>query len=70
MRAMEFQVCRRGREPRWMVMLGNSLYGESSLYGAYRDKEQAILDAARDALQAGCEAKVWVKDRSSIARVF
>jgi hypothetical protein len=53
-----------------MVMLGNSLYGESSLYGAYRDKEQAILDAARDALQAGCEAKVWVKDRSSIARVF
>jgi hypothetical protein len=61
MRAMEFQVCRRGRESRWVVMLGNSLYDENSLYGAYLDKEQALLDAvdvAREALQAGCEAQV------------
>ena len=67
MRAMEFQVCRRGREPRWVVMLGNSLYG------AYLDKEQALLDAvdaARDELQSGCEAKVWIRDRSTIAQVF
>jgi hypothetical protein len=70
MRAMEFQVCRRGREPRWVVMLGNSLYGENSFYGAYLDKERALLDAARDALQAGYEAKVWIRDRSAIALVF
>jgi hypothetical protein len=64
---MEFQVCRRGREPRWIVMLGNSVYG------AYLDKEQALLDAvdaARDALQAGRQAQVWVRDHSTAARVF
>lgn len=67
MRVMEFQVCRRGREARWVVTLGNSVYG------AYIDKEQALLDAvdaARDALQAGREAQVWVRDRSTAARVF
>jgi hypothetical protein len=44
-----------------------------SVYGAYLDKEQALLDAvdaARDALQAGREAQVWVRDRSIAARVF
>jgi hypothetical protein len=44
-----------------------------SVYGAYLDKEQAVLDAmdaARDALQAGREAQVWVTDRSTAARVF
>jgi hypothetical protein len=64
---MEFQVCRRGRETRWVVVLGDSVYG------AYLDKEQALLDAvdaARDALQSGCEAQVWVRDRSNAARVF
>ena len=64
---MEFQVCRRGREARWVVTLGNAVYG------AYLDKEQALLDAvdaARDALQAGHEAQVWVKDRATAARVF
>ena len=64
---MEFQVCRRGREARWVVTLGNAVYG------AYLDKEQALLDAvdaARDALQAGNEAQVWVKDRTTTARVF
>ena len=67
MRVMEFQVCRRGRQARWVVTLGNSIYG------AYLDKEQALLDAvdaARDALQAGREAQVWVRDRSTAARVF
>jgi hypothetical protein len=67
MSAMEFQVCRRGRKSRWVVTLGNSLYG------AYLDKEQALLDAvdaAGDALQTGCEAQVWLRDRSTAARVF
>ena len=44
-----------------------------SIYGAYLDKEQALLDAvdaARDALQSGREAQVWVRDRSTAARVF
>jgi len=52
---MEFQVCRRGRATRWVVMLGDSVYG------AYLDKEQALLDAvdvARDALRSGNEAQV------------
>jgi hypothetical protein len=67
MSAMEFQVCRRGRKSRWIVRLGNSPYG------AYLDKEQALLDAvdaARDALQAGREAEVWLRDRANAARVF
>jgi len=45
---MEFQVCRQGSEARWVVTLGGSVYG------AYLDKEQALLDAvdaAREALQ-------------------
>jgi hypothetical protein len=67
MRVLEFQICRRGREARWVVTLGNSIYG------AYLDREQALLDAvdaARDALQAGHEAQVWIRDRSAQARVF
>jgi hypothetical protein len=50
---MEFQVCRRGRATRWVVILGDSFYG------AYLDKEQALL-----------EAQVWVRDSSNAARVF
>jgi len=64
---MEFQVCRRGRQARWVVTLGNAVYG------AYLDKEQALLDAvdaARDALEAGHEAQVWIKDHAAAARVF
>jgi len=44
-----------------------------SVYGAYLDKEQALLDAvdaARDALEAGHEAQVWIKDHAAAARVF
>jgi hypothetical protein len=36
-------------------------------------KEQALpdtVDAARDALQSGRKAQVWLKDRSNAARVF
>ncbi|HEU0156304.1 MAG TPA: hypothetical protein VFQ82_09555 [Stellaceae bacterium] len=67
MSVMEFQVCRRGRQAKWVVTLGNSVYG------AYLDKEQAVLDAvdaARDALQSGREAQVWVRDRATADRVF
>ncbi|HEU0157549.1 MAG TPA: hypothetical protein VFQ82_15870 [Stellaceae bacterium] len=67
MSVMEFRVCRRGREARWVVTLGNAVYGN------YLDKEQAVLDAvdaARDALQAGREAQVWVRDRAAADRVF
>ena len=58
-----FQVCQRGREARWTVTLGNMIYG------AYLGKEQALLDAvdaARDSLQAGCEAQVWIRNRSTL----
>jgi hypothetical protein len=66
MRVLEFQVC-RGREARWVVTLGDSVYG------AYLDKEQALLDAvdaARDALLAGREAQVWLRDSSIASRIF
>lgn len=64
---IEFQVCRRGRDARWVVTRGNAIYG------AYLDKEQALLDAvdaARDALAAGQEAQVWIKERAAASRVF
>jgi hypothetical protein len=61
--ALQFQVCPRGRDQRWVVRLGDSFYG------VYVDKEQALLDAV-DAAQAGHEAQVWIKDRSALARVF
>jgi hypothetical protein len=70
---MQFHVRRQARKSRWVVMLGNSLYRWNSLYGTYLDKEQALLDAvdaARDAVQAGCGAQVWIKDRSTRTRVF
>ena len=61
--ALEFHVRPRGRDPRWVVTI------DDRLYGAYLDKEQALLDAV-DAAQAGHEAQVWIKDRSALARVF
>jgi hypothetical protein len=66
MQAM-FQVCQSGQEPRWIVTLGNTIYG------VYIDKEQAVLDAvdaARDAREAGHEAQVWIRERSGLSRVF
>lgn len=62
-----FEVCRRGNDGRWVVRLDNAIYG------AYLDKEQALLDAvdaAGDALQCGREAQVWVRDRATAARIF
>ena len=67
MPAMEFQVCYRSREARWVVTLGNSLYG------AYLDKEQALLDAvdaARDAREAGRDAQVFLREHAIAARIF
>jgi hypothetical protein len=67
MEIMAFEVCRRARDDRWIVLLGNTVYG------AYLDKEQALLDAvdaARDALQSGREAQVWIRDSASTARIL
>jgi hypothetical protein len=67
MGVLEFRVYRRGRGARWVVTLGDSVYG------AYLDKEQALLDAvdaARDALSAGREAQVWLRESSIASRVF
>jgi hypothetical protein len=63
---VEFQVCRRGQD-KWVVTTGGALYG------TYLDKEQALLDAvdaARDVLQTGRTAQVWLRDRSTTARLF
>jgi hypothetical protein len=62
-----FQICQRGRKAKWIVTLGNTAYGE------YLNKEQAVLDAvdaARDSLQAGREAQVWISDGPTPARVY
>jgi len=67
MAVMAFEVCRRGRNSQWIVRLDNSLYG------AYLDKEQALLDAvdaAQDARQSGREAQVWVRERAKAARIL
>ena len=64
---MKFEVCRRSRDARWIVRLGDVLYG------FYLDREQALLDAvdaARDARQCGREAQVWIRDRASATRIF
>jgi hypothetical protein len=64
---MEFHVCQHGRDMRWVVRLDNATYG------AYLDKEQALLDAveaARDACQSGREARVFLRERTIAARIF
>jgi hypothetical protein len=64
---MEFHVCQQGREMRWVVRIDNATYG------AYLDKEQALLDAveaARDAQQAGREVRVFLGDRTEASRIF
>jgi len=64
---IEFHVCRQGRDMRWVVRLDNTTYG------AYLDKEQALLDAmdaARDARQTGRDARVFLRERAIPARVF
>jgi hypothetical protein len=68
MEIMEFEVCRRSRDARWIVRLGDILYG------SYLDREQAILDAvdaARDVQQCGREAQVWIiRDQARAARLY
>jgi hypothetical protein len=64
---MDFEVCRRRGDARWIVRLGNAVYG------AYLDREQALLDAvdaARDAAQSGREARVWLRESTESARIF
>lgn len=64
---MSFEVCRRARDAQWIVRL------DKAVYGAYLDREQALLDAvdaARDALLCGHEAQVWVREPAGIARVL
>jgi hypothetical protein len=67
METLEFQVCRHDDETRWMVRLGEGVYGY------YLDKEEALLDAldaARDASDTGHEARVWLYDSTKAARIF
>lgn len=67
MDVLEFHVCQQGRTLRWVVRLDNTTYG------AYLDKEQAMLDAveaARDAQQAGREARVFLAERTEATRIF
>jgi hypothetical protein len=44
-----FTVCQRGRESRWTVTLGDTIYG------AYLDREQALLDAVDAARAIRCK---------------
>lgn len=64
---IEFHVCQQERDLRWVVRLDNATYGD------YLDKEQAMLDAveaARDAQQAGREARVFLSERTEAERIF
>ena len=52
---------------RWVVRLDNTTYG------AYLDKEQALLDAvdaARDAQLTGRDARVFLRERAIAARIY
>jgi hypothetical protein len=67
MDTMEFHVCQQGRDMRWVVRLDNTTYG------AYLDKEQAMLDAveaAREAQQAGRDVRVFLGERTDAGRIF
>ncbi len=67
MEIMEFHVCRQGRDMQWVVRL------DDTTYGAYLDKEQALLDAvdaARDAREAGRDAQVFLREHAIAARIF
>lgn len=67
METMEFQVCQQVDDARWIVRL------DDTEYGAYLDKEQAVLDAvdaAHDARETGRDAVVWLHDEASAARIL
>jgi hypothetical protein len=64
---MEFQVCQQVDDARWIVRL------DDTEYGAYLDKEQAVLDAveaAHDARDTGRDAEVWLHEQTSAARIL
>jgi len=64
---MEFRVCQQGRDLRWIVRLDNATYG------AYLDKEQALLDAvdaAHDAMRRGRQAQVWLREQARQSRIL
>lgn len=63
----EFLICRQGGDMHWVVRL------DSAVYGAYLNKEQALLDAveaARDAVQSGREARVLLCERRIAVRIY
>jgi hypothetical protein len=63
----EFLICRQGRDMHWVVRL------DSTVYGAYLNKEQALLDAidaARDTMQSGREARVLLRERRIAVRIY
>jgi multidrug resistance efflux pump len=67
MEIMEFQVCQQDSDARWIVRL------DDTEYGAYLDKEQAVLDAveaAHDALETGRDAQVWLHEQANAARIL
>lgn len=67
MGTMEFQVCQQVGDRRWIVRL------DDAEYGAYLDKEQAVLDAvdaAHDARETGRDAEVWLHEQTSAARIL
>jgi hypothetical protein len=67
MEVMEFHVCRESHEMQWVVRL------DDTTYGAYLDKEQALLDAvdaAKDARHLGRDAQVFLREHTIAARVF
>jgi hypothetical protein len=67
MDVIEFHVCRQDSDLCWVVEL------DSATYGAYLDKEQALLDAvdaAKDARQSGREAQVFLREHLVAARIF
>jgi hypothetical protein len=67
MDVMEFHVCQQDHDMRWVVRVDDATYGD------YLDKEQALLDAvdaARDALQCGREAQVWLREQATASRIL
>ena len=56
-----FRVSRVGRQSRWVLLVGDRVYGE------YLDKQGAVLDAidaAAEKQEAGNEVEVWDQARS------
>jgi hypothetical protein len=56
-----FRVRRVGRQARWVVLVGDRVYGE------YLDKQGAVLDAieaAKETRETGNEVEVWDQSRS------